>query len=56
MLATVGLRTRVSVSGAGLFPKVGYTLGSLATRELGGAPAHARLTGFRAQLAMRVER
>ena len=56
VLATVGLRTRVSVSGAGLFPKVGYTLGSLATRELGGAPAHARLTGFRAQLAMRVER
>jgi hypothetical protein len=54
VLGTVGLRTRVTVGGVRVFPSVGYTAGSLATSDELGAPAHAGLTGFRAQLAMRV--
>jgi hypothetical protein len=54
VLGTVGLRTRVSLAGVRVFPSVGYTVGSLATSDAAGAPAHAQLTGFRAQVAMRV--
>ncbi len=54
VLGTVGLRTRVSVAGVRMFPGIGYTAGSLATSDAAGAPAHAGLTGFRAQLAMRM--
>jgi len=54
MLGTVGLRTRVSVAGVRVFPSVGYTAGSLATSDAVGASVRAGLTGFRAQLAMRV--
>jgi hypothetical protein len=54
MLGTVGLRTRVSVGGVRVVPSIGYTAGSLATSDAAGAPAHAGLTGFRAQLAMRI--
>jgi hypothetical protein len=54
VLGTFGLRTRVGVGGVRVFPSVGYTVGSLATSDAAGAPARAGLTGFRAQLAMRV--
>jgi hypothetical protein len=54
VLGTVGLRTRVGVGGVRVFPSVGYTVGSLATSDAAGAPARAGMTGFRAQLAMRV--
>jgi hypothetical protein len=55
-LGTVGLRTRVEYAGARLFPSVGYTVGALASADASGAPARAGITGFRAQLAMRVGR
>ena len=54
VLGTAGLRTRVTVAGVRVFPGIAYTLGSLATTDAAAVPAHARLTGFRAQLAMRV--
>ena len=50
VLGTIGVRTRVTAAGMRLFPSVGYTAGSLATSD----GAHAGLTGFRAQVAMRV--
>ena len=56
MLATIGLRTRMSLGGLRVFPSAGYTLGRLATIDASGAPADAQLTGFKAQLAMRVGR
>jgi hypothetical protein len=56
MLATVGLRTRMSIGGLRVFPSAGYTVGRLATIDEVGAPARAQLTGFRAQVAMRVGR
>ena len=54
MLATVAMRTRVSLGGLRLFPSAGYTLGSFATADAVGAPAMAQLTGFRAAVAVRV--
>lgn len=54
VLGTLGLRTRVTIDGVRVFPGVGYTVGSLATSDATGAPAHAGMTGFRAQLALRV--
>jgi hypothetical protein len=54
VLTTLGVRTRVDFGGVTAFPSVGYTLGSLATPDRSGAPTHAGLTGFRAQVAMRV--
>jgi hypothetical protein len=51
VLGTFGLRTRVAVAGARLFPSVGYTVGSLAVSDAAGAPMRAGLTGFRAQVA-----
>jgi hypothetical protein len=52
VLGTMGLRTRVEVAGARLFPSVGYTIGSLAVADPAGAPQRAGLTGFRAQMAV----
>jgi hypothetical protein len=49
-LGTFGLRTRVELVGFSLVPSVGYTLGRLA---LGGG-SEADLTGYRAQLAVRL--
>ena len=54
VLGTLGVRTRVTVAGTRVFPSVGYTAGSMATSDASGVPAHAGLTGFKAQLAMRV--
>ncbi len=54
VLGTAGLRTRVTLAGVRLFPSAGYTVGSLPTSDAAGMPANARMTGFRAQLAMRV--
>jgi hypothetical protein len=56
MLATAGLRTRFSLGGLRVFPSAGYTVGRLATSDAAGAPTGAQLTGFRAQVAMRVGR
>ncbi|CAN5773029.1 hypothetical protein BH11GEM1_BH11GEM1_11110 [soil metagenome] len=53
-LGTVGLRVRLDLAGMSAFPSVGYTMGQLATLDGQGAPARADLTGFRAQLAIRV--
>ena len=53
-LGTVGLRVRLDLGGMSAFPSVGYTMGQLATLDTQGAPIHADLTGFRAQLAIRV--
>jgi hypothetical protein len=46
----------VSLGGLRVFPSVGYTLGSVATIDAASTPTTARLTGFRAQVAMRVGR
>lgn len=54
VLGTFGVRTRATVAGVRVYPSIGYTAGSLATSDAAGAPAHAGLTGFRAQLAMRM--
>ena len=53
-LGTVGLRVRLDLGGVSAFPSVGYTMGQLATLDAQGGPIHADLTGFRAQLAVRV--
>jgi hypothetical protein len=53
-LATLGLRTRVDMGFLAAYPSVGYTLGTLATVTTQNLPTHADLTGFRAQLAIRV--
>ena len=53
-LGTVGLRVRLDLGGMSAFPSVGYTMGQLATLDAQGVPLHADLTGFRAQLAIRV--
>lgn len=53
-LGTVGLRVKLDLPGITAFPSVGYTMGQLATLDGQGAPTRADLTGFRAQLAIRV--
>lgn len=53
-LGTVGLRTRLAAAGLSLYPSAGYTIGSLAATNPLGAATHADLTGFRAQLAVRI--
>ena len=53
-LGTVGLRVRLDLGGLSAYPSAGYTMGQLATLDAQGGPAHADLTGFRAQLAIRV--
>ncbi len=54
VLATLGLRTRVTIGGARLFPGIGYTRGALESDDRSGAAARTRLTGFRAQVALRL--
>ena len=53
-LGTLGLRTRMGVLGFTAYPSVGYTMGKLATADGSGVPVQADLTGFKAQLAIRV--
>ncbi|MDB4899147.1 MAG: hypothetical protein JWN53_955 [Gemmatimonadetes bacterium] len=53
-LGTIGLRTSLDLVGVSAFPSVGWTFGALATSDAAGAPSRAGLTGFRAQLSMRV--
>jgi hypothetical protein len=54
-LATLGLRTRIGVGGLSVYPSVGYTaFGTLAVTDANGGAARADISGFRAQLAVRV--
>jgi hypothetical protein len=54
LLGTFGVRTHVDYSGVRIVPSIGYTLGSLAVLTAAGTPTTAGMTGFRAQVAMRV--
>jgi hypothetical protein len=54
MLATLGLRTLVEAAHLRIVPSAGYTFGRLAMVDGTGAPTNGGLTGFRAQLAVRV--
>jgi hypothetical protein len=54
MLATLGLRTHVEAAHLRLVPSAGYTFGRLAMMDAAGTPTNGGLTGFRAQLAVRV--
>ena len=54
MLATLGLRTLVEAAHLRIVPSAGYTFGRLAMVDATGAPTNGGLTGFRAQLAVRV--
>ncbi|MEP6733617.1 MAG: hypothetical protein ABJE10_23425 [bacterium] len=53
-LATLGVRTRIGGSGFAAYPSVGYTVGKLATMTEANTTTHADMTGFKAQLAIRV--
>lgn len=53
-LGTASLRTRLTIGGLSVFPSGGYTYGTLATLDDRGRSADADITGFRAQLAIRV--
>lgn len=53
-LGTMGLRMRLAAAGMSLYPSAGYTIGSLAAANTSGVAMHADLTGFRAQLAVRL--
>jgi hypothetical protein len=54
-LATFGLRTRIGVGGLSVYPSAGYTaFGTLAVTDADGRPAQADISGFRAQVAVRV--
>jgi hypothetical protein len=53
-LGTFALRTRIGAGGIAAFPSVGYTLGRLAVASTSPVETHANMTGFRAQLAVRV--
>ena len=53
-LGTIGLRTKFPVLGFSAYPSVGYTMGKLATTDASGVPVQADLTGFKAQLAIRI--
>jgi hypothetical protein len=53
-LGTFGLRTRIGLGGIAAFPSVGYTLGRLAVAQANNSSVHADMTGFRAQLAVRI--
>jgi hypothetical protein len=54
-MTALGLRTRIRIAGLALYPSATYTaLGKLATTDANGNPAQANLTGFRAQVAIRV--
>ena len=53
-LGTIGVRTRIPAMGFSAYPSVGYTMGKLATADASGAPVQADMTGFKAQLAIRI--
>ena len=53
-LGTAALRTRFTLGGLSIYPSGGYTYGILATRDAQGRSVDADITGFRAQLAIRV--
>ncbi|MDQ2666160.1 MAG: hypothetical protein M3Z05_09135 [Gemmatimonadota bacterium] len=53
-LGTIGLRTRIAGLGFTAYPSAGYTIGKLAANDAAGAPVQADLTGFKAQLAVRI--
>ena len=53
-LGTLGVRTRIPMLGFSMYPSVGYTMGKLATADAAGAQVQADMTGFKAQLAIRV--
>jgi hypothetical protein len=54
-LATFGLRTRIGVGGLSVYPSAGYTaFGRLAAIDENGQPVQADISGFKAQLAVRV--
>jgi hypothetical protein len=53
-LGTFGLRTRIGLGNIAAFPSVGYTVGSLAVATPANSFVRADMTGFRAQLAVRV--
>jgi hypothetical protein len=53
-LGTIGVRTRIGLGGLSAFPSVGYTLGRLAIATPSNTAVHADMTGFRAQLAIRI--
>jgi hypothetical protein len=54
VLGTLGLRTHMEYAHARVVPSAGYTFGRLAASDATGAPTDLRLTGFRAQLAVRI--
>jgi hypothetical protein len=54
VLGTIGLRTRMEYAHVRVVPSAGYTLGRLAAADATGEPVDMRLTGFRAQLAVRI--
>jgi hypothetical protein len=54
-LATFGIRTRIGVGPLNVYPSAGYTaFGRLAVEDADGRPADADITGFKAQLAIRI--
>jgi len=53
-LGTIGLRTRIAMMGFSAYPSAGYTMGKLAAADAAGMPVQADLTGFKAQVAIRV--
>jgi hypothetical protein len=53
-LGSLGVRTRVELGGVTVSPGVGFTAGRLGMTDRTGAAATAGLTGFKAQIAMRV--
>ena len=54
-LATFGLRTRIGVGAMHVYPSAGYTaFGRLAVVDADGRPAQADISGFKAQLAIRI--
>jgi hypothetical protein len=54
VLGTLGVRTNMEYAHFRIVPSVGYAFGRLAVTDASGAPANAGMTGFRAQLAVRV--
>ncbi|HEV7991245.1 MAG TPA: hypothetical protein VGP25_05425 [Gemmatimonadaceae bacterium] len=54
-LATFGLRTRITAGGLSVYPSAGYTaFGRLAATDATGQPVQADISGFKAQLAVRL--
>lgn len=54
-LATFGLRTRIALGGLLVYPSAGYTaFGKLAATDASGRAVQADITGFKAQIAIRM--